>query len=198
MPRLVRNQARATSAETVHFCAVPRTGARSIIKAFENSGWGAEYEILANLGRYFNHFELRAHYGGNMPRTFAIVRHPMRRLESAFSVHGDHPNWFDQFMEMPSQEIYTTFERAIRPATDFVLEKTEIFKYENGLSSVLNELTFRGWIKNKAHMPHLGRGKYDPIDWRRAPEYVIDKVLQIYAQDFYYFEYSTFPDDCLP
>lgn len=197
MPELNRINSHTGKEERLFFCHIPRCAGRSIIKMMELDGWRVDYDLLGNNHRHANYFELRVKYKETKePRSFAIVRHPMRRLESAFRENGraSSPNeMFRIFEEMTTQKIYTAFNRKIRPAADFILDESEIMKLDVGFSYIHHELIMRGWLSRKSKDVHLGRTDGTPIDWTKAPTRIVDKIMQVYAQDFYHFEYDLFP-----
>ena len=197
MVELCRKNHKTGENERVYFCHVPRTSGRTIVKMMETAGWSTSYEMHGRESRHFNYFEIRAHYRGCLPKSFAIIRHPMDRIASAFSVHGNVSSaseLFRSFMDMPTEKIYTVWNMCLRPASEFVLDSSEVFRYEDGLAQVAQALAFRGWISSNSSMPHLGKSLQLFVDWSAAPTAVLEKVLQVYAQDFYFFDYQTFPE----
>lgn len=197
MPELYRKSPHTGKEERLFFCHVPRCAGRSIIKMMELEGWRADYDVQGHNERHPNYFELRLKYKETKePRSFAIVRHPMLRLESAFRENGrasSPSEMFSIFEEMPTQKIYTAFNRKIRPAADFVLDSAEVMKLDVGFSHIHHELIMRGWLSRKSKAVHLGKTDGSPIDWKKAPSHIVDKIMQVYAQDFYHFEYQLFP-----
>lgn len=198
MPELFRNSPHTGKEERLFFCHVPRCAGRSIIKMMELGGWRVDYDLLGNNQRHATYFELRLKYKETKePRSFAIVRHPMRRLESAFreNERASSPNeMFRIFEEMPIEKIYTAFNRRIRPAADFVLDNAEVMKLDAGFPQIHHELIMRGWLPRRSKDVHLGKTDGTPIDWTKAPAHIVDKIMQVYAQDFYHFEYQLFPN----
>lgn len=179
---------------------IPRTGGQSLLRLMLDSGWerSERFEVSS---RHSNHFEIRATYkqlGESIPDSLAVVRHPMRRIESAF--FKDHRaksprDMWDQLRAMKVEEIYLAFNRQLRPAVDMVHDKSFIWKYEEGLTKLRAALLDRNWVKRSAELKHFDKSNKPLLNWRESPQDVIEKIMKVYAQDFYEFQYRLFPED---
>ena len=183
----------------IYFCQIPRAGGRAVLKAFRAAGYRDSYEILGNSVTHPNYFEILAHYrqkGEKPPRSFAIVRHPMRRLESAFFYRRRARNpsdMFDQLRNMRTQDFYTRWQNAIRPAHDMVLERTTILKYEDGLNACLRRLFDTSMVGSALKVESRAGGKREPLDWSKAPADIVEQIMGLYAADYYHFDYALYP-----
>ena len=201
MPELRRAYPGTDSEEKVFFCHIPRTGGSSIIKMMQRSGWSVSYDILGNEELYPTSFQIMAHYrekGEPLPRSYAITRHPMRRLESAFRVMRpsiSNKQLLHCFREMSIETIYATWNRLLRPAHDLILDRTSILQYESGFNEVVHKLIRENLIDPKVKTPHLKRNTSKKrISWEKVSQETLQKVRSVYAQDFYHFQYLLFPD----
>jgi hypothetical protein len=179
------------------FCHVPNTAGRSLLSLFKSEGWSSIDEVEP----YLNHFEIRLRFKEQkrkVPTTLAVVRHPFRRVESAFAKKGrsKSPNdMFAQLEDMTVSDFYKKWSRQLRPASDLVLENTKIFHFEDGLTKISKKLASMSFVSHNAKVPQIGLSNRQPLDWTKAPQHIVEKLMQIYAQDLYYFNYPLFPED---
>jgi len=201
MPELTRTTAEHGDDERLFFCHIPKSAGQSVIQLFERERWIADWSILDGQSLHPNYFEIRLHYkqkGEKLPRSFAICRHPMRRIESVFAHNRRAKNpheMFRQLEEMDTPELYTVWQKHLRPASDLVLDNTKIFHFEDGLEQAVAKMALLRWIPYNARIEHVAKTNKQKIDWTKAPRHIIDKVMQVYAQDYYHFGYPLFPDD---
>jgi len=201
VPEFSRQCPHTGDQQRLFFCHIPRAGGRSVIKALEAAGWRTSFEIMGNDVSHPNYFSIRAHYNQqneSPPQSFAICRHPMRRLESAFFLksRANGPlDMFKQLQEMTAQKIYTIWGGHLRPAHDLILDKTKVHKYEDGVSVCLKQLEHAGLLPRGSKVPHIAKSKKKPLNWKAADHALIEKIMRIYAQDLYSFGYPLFPED---
>ena len=195
MPELCRQI--STIDETLLFLQIPKAAGRSVLEILNKEGWKPKDSPAA----FLNHFEIRLHYKKlkvKPPRSFAIVRHPFRRIEAAFAEGGRSKNPHEMFLkieEMSTHDFYTIWNRQLRPGSDFVLDNTIICHLEDGMQKAIRKLAAVGWVSYKANLSHVGKGKRQKLDWEKAPKHIIQKLMQVYAEDLYYFQYPLFPCD---
>ena len=192
MPELRRD------GDRLFLCGVPRCANGSILSMFKANGWSVDCEILGREEGFSPYQTLEAHYRDEMPASFALIRHPMRRLESAIRDRlkaSTSKEIFDRFVAMNVGDLYRESGGSFRPASDLVMDSTEIFKIDRGLHQPLTAFRARRWLPWSALEGRENESKAKRVDWRRAPAHVVEKVLKVYAEDFYHFEYLTFPED---
>ena len=201
MPELTRKTAAPGEPSRLFFCHIPKAAGQSIIKLFERERWTADWSIMDAQTLHPNYFEIRLHYkrqDQKPPPSFAICRHPMRRIESAFAHNkrAENPgDMFRQLEELESGQIFTIWQKHLRPASDLVLDTTKIFHFEDGLEQAVAKMASLRWIPYKAKIEHIAKTKKQKLDWSKAPSHIVDKIMRVYAQDYYHFGYPLFPDD---
>ena len=191
---------RSLEVERLLFCHIPRTGGASMLRLLRDSGWSKSERVTQShpFPTYFEHRVQYRELNIKPPKSIAIVRHPMRRLESAFFTgwRAKSPrHMWDMLKEMQVQTMYTIWNRSIRPASDLMLEETDVFKYEDGFGSIVNKLQLEGLLKKVGDVPHFHKSKKPLVKWREAPQDVIEKVMKVFAEDYYFFKYQLFPED---
>ena len=199
MPEISRNNPVTKRNEKMLFCHIPRTNGEAIIEALKHSGWSISNNFWGDEVDFPTYWQINAHYktlDQKFPKSFAICRHPMRRLESAFfhKRRATCPlDMFSQIAEMSTERFYTSFDRHLRPANDLILDAATVYHHEIGLAQIFNKLQFLGIVKPSAKIKAPPKSERRPVDWTTAPRHVIEKVSQIYAEDYYNFEYPLFP-----
>lgn len=201
MPELSRINPVSKTEEKLLFCHIPRTGGESILKALKDSGWSVDFNVWGQELKHPTYWHLHAHYKTakrRFPRAFAVCRHPMRRLESAFYHNNRATGPLDmwaQIAQLTTEKMYTVFDRHIRPASDLIVDDATVYRYEAGFAEIFKKLKFRGVVGRTVKIDHLGANSRPPVDWQKAPQHIIEKIVQVYAQDYYNFEYELFPED---
>ena len=192
MPELRRD------GDRVFLCGVPRCANGSILSMFKASGWSVDYEILGREEGFSPYQTQEVHFRDEVPASFAFIRHPMRRLESVIRDRlkaSTSKEVFDRFLSMNVGDVYRKSGGSFRPAHDLVMDSTEIFKIDRGLHQPLTAFRARRWLPWSVVESRENESKGNQVDWTKAPARVVEKVLKDYAQDFYHFDYLTFPED---
>ena len=137
--------------------------------------------------------------------SFAIVRHPVDRLVSAFhhaTGKGRIPlglslsDWFRYYLSLRSWYPFA-FDNHLRPQVDFIGETTKVFRLEDGMDAVL------GWLEGEygraegqpdpGKRNSSGSGPAGGVDFheREIPEATIRQMEAFYREDFVRFGYSV-------
>lgn len=129
--------------------------------------------------------------------SFAVVRHPMRRLISAFfyardvrrliPLSADFNLWFREAMANPDP-----FGSHLLPQSDLVPEGSRIFRLEDGLDQVVPYLdTLAGNAAGPRVLPTVNVGKWRGEEAPPVPsEATLELVARVYAADFARFGYT--------
>jgi len=187
------------------FIHVPKTGGSSVSwtlnEVAKRALWNLrKSEIIPCTPQHFHAAILDTLVPNDYPIwSFVIVRHPIVRLLSEYRWRSDNyarqgksiepfDAWVSQTFEQYLLNSYV-FDNHIRPQCEFILERVEIFKFEDGLSKVYEALQkhvsnqvlgsdTRDIRRNKSTKSHISmtRGTYESI-------------LEFYRDDFDSFSY---------
>jgi hypothetical protein len=143
-----------------------------------------------------------------MMSSFAVVRHPLRRLISAFAFSRDVVGriplstefnaWFEDAATWIGKEPYRNGGH-LEPQGTFIPRDTTIFRLEDGLDAIIPYLDgLAGNSDGPRQVPfrNVGRWRGNEDMIRMTPR-TIELVNQVYAQDFARFGYVpvTDPED---
>ncbi|MCK5581986.1 MAG: sulfotransferase family 2 domain-containing protein [Candidatus Omnitrophica bacterium] len=194
--------------KTILFIHIPKTGGTSVMyflieNAFSVNWFVSSYDIInrepspqhrhrEKIIEFLNKESVEFDYN------FTIVRNPIDKLISEYfqqcrnkeKLHKkitrkDFCYWVDKVFKLHKENpIY--FDNHIRPQTEFLLEDTIIFKYENNYKDLFD---FLKDIGRKHHFnidfkkfPHKTKGyNKKPIE---IPKQTLRKIFQFYKTDF--------------
>lgn len=127
---------------------------------------------------------------GFFDHSFAVVRHPIDRVVSAFHYHRDREHnikskvtfkeWVKRLEDF-GPKSHQQFDNHFRPQTAFIPKKCRVFKMENGLDKV------EGWLdeiaggKHIAGIPNHFSGNYKPP---RIGTETLERLERMYDSDF--------------
>lgn len=133
--------------------------------------------------------------------SFAVVRHPTARLVSEYKYrmnervsNGRSILSFSDFFEKCVDDFLRNpyvLDNHIRPQSDFILNNTRVYKFEEGLqSAVENELALLCKKVPVINLPHVNNAKnksfINNFDITEADK---DKIYEFYKDDFSNFGY---------
>lgn len=134
--------------------------------------------------------------------SFAVVRHPVRRLISAFffsrdmtkrtALGADFNTWaLEQLAKVPTQPYL--LEGHLRPQSDLVPQAARIFRLEDGLEPIVPYLdTLAGNTDGPRDIAPRNVGKWRNDEAEPVPsDAVLDLIAKVYAQDFARFGYDA-------
>jgi len=195
--------------KTILFTHIPKTGGSSVTLFFQRNGFAVDWfrsgwfdaskresspqhrhreAIVAALRRD----AVACEY------SFAIVRDPLDRLVSEYfhqcrsldalsrQLTADgFASWVERVFAM-NEENPVLFDNHIRPQLDFLLDDTEIFRFENGFRDLarflhVGEPRYRFGF-DFADFPHWLKGhNRQAVDVRRATR---DRIFRFYERDY--------------
>lgn len=206
----------------IYFAHIPKTGGTSLYLAFAASGWtilnlteaqdprstftalktelGIEkIEMVGSRMGYTNSIQ-HAPYSiwktwGPYAESFAIVRHPHRRLRSALAYHYDNvwePQYkisAEEFMRRvfrsaarKPHKIATLLDGHLRRQSEFLGPSTRILRFEENWQQ---EICSRYGLKSE-HLTHRNAGKGRSVPMTRLHELA---ALAYYSPDYLRFSY---------
>lgn len=134
--------------------------------------------------------------------SFAVVRHPVRRLISAFffsrdvtgrtTLSADFNTWAQETLaKVPNQPFL--LEGHLRPQTDLVPATARIFRLEDGLEPIVPYLdTLAGNTEGPRDIAPRNVGKWRQDEAEPTPsDAVLALASTVYAQDFARFGYDA-------
>ena len=198
-----------------YFCHVPKCGGASIESylrdrfgelAFQNSKFYRRTEGHRWTKTSPQHADAEAisllFPKGLIKSSFAVVRHPISRIRSAFDYQlvgertlSPDPNindWVQKYADSHWDSPYT-FDHHLRPSSDLILPRSRIFRLEDGLGDTVSYLDkLVGDTKGPRAIPHtnksrsgsnylLGQGELTPES--------LKCIAEIYKEDFRKFGY---------
>ncbi len=137
---------------------------------------------------------------------FAVVRHPIARLVSAFNFQStvwrqipvgmSFAEWFDEYRALSRVYPYY-YDNHLRPQVDFVPEGARIFRLEDGMDGLtewLDEVT--GSTAPDVKIPHVNASR--PVqsayyETEQLPRDALGAIAEFYAADFERFGYAPDP-----
>jgi hypothetical protein len=134
--------------------------------------------------------------------SFAVVRHPLRRLYSAFfyarDVHKHLPlmtefnDWFRQAAGWAAQDPFRLGGH-ILPQHQLVPESARVFRFEDGLDQIVGHLDgLAGNSDGPRSIPSVNVGKWRSEEASPVPtEETLALVARVYAADFMHFGYTA-------
>ena len=205
MPEFIKKSQRNIRDKWVkryYFCHVGRSGGRSLVWNYIQAGWDVIRDDIEKPTRE----EVLQSYASKrgtdriMPaESFAIVRHPISRLEShtRWALHNKKLDRIKdcpfEFMNHSMENIYDPdLGRQIIPAFDTVFFEATVFQYEIGMRKIADHLVESGFIERWKKNIKIRENSKLRLDWSSCPEHVRDKILKTYEKDFDAFEYDPY------
>jgi hypothetical protein len=136
---------------------------------------------------------------------FTIVRHPVEKLKSDFIwstrtlKQNERPtfaDWFENCQRQFQKNKYF-LDNHIRPQVEFVGPDVKVYKYEDGLNSIVKNIfsDLRISLDKDIDIPLLNTSAEYLKDGQRSRDVIVldsemKKIREIYARDFEMFEYQ--------
>jgi len=186
------------------FIHIPKTGGTSIEEWLSQK---ADLTFLAHNPRApFNHSPQHMTWKDiqflfcalDWDYCFSIVRCPYRRAESEFAYRHrstlaegrqthNFNTWLEEALESAENDQYY-LDNHIRPQSDFLAEEMDIFRYEDGLSNIIQEISSKTGFKPPKVIPHSNKMIGNPkFDWSSE---LLKKFNDFYKSDFDLLKYK--------
>lgn len=174
----------------VLFVHIPRTGGTSIATHLGRSSAGALVadEEIPGLRLKPQHFHAEL-YDLMLPPAFydygfCVTRNPLDRLVSAYKAHARANESFDLWTESVFDQ-YTTdpylLGNHIRPQLEFLRDKMDIFRFEDGLEKAVATVTEAVGAQHRTFDLHEGRSTHRPVE---ISDRTLQRVAAFYKSDF--------------
>jgi hypothetical protein len=189
--------------KVILFVHIPKTGGSTVEDVLRASGAKQALKAPKSVGFSHStpqhmHWEVTRRW---IPRhfynySFAIVRNPFARLASEYRwrekfAKSPRPS-FDRWVELQFRKYVDDpfiLDNHIRPQHEFVGERVQVFRLENGLDKPLRAcLTRLGLPAKPESIPRANQSKSDTIG---ASPATIERIAEFYADDFVTFGYSA-------
>lgn len=208
MPELFKKpdkKSRKKGEKKIYVCSIGRTGFEGIVYNLIQDGYSlTEHQPSGNLSRdeVTEWYEKRrSTVEREIPDvSFAIVRHPISRIEShvKFSLYKkmlqkNEEELFD-FIDHSLDNLFEeNLGKNIIPSFDSALFDATVFQYEIGMRKIADYFVENKIVKKWTKLINVKDEENVRISWGKCPVSIKDKILRIYEQDFEQFEYD--PDD---
>lgn len=190
----------------VLFIHIPKTGGASIEQAFRNFGKVSMFDARHNNPNFHcspQHFHL-APLKRLLPfdlflYKFTIVRNPFSRLVSEYRMRfgnkflkGDSIPAFDQWVESIFLEYKKNnwlYDNHIRPQTEFINNTLVIFRFEEGIPSIIEKLHLQINLPlPEKSLPHRQKSILVPVSLSTE---TVAAIVEFYNEDFCKLNYPT-------
>lgn len=196
MPLYTRNGIR------VLFVHIPKTGGTSIEAAFRRAGFEETYFARSHseygcTPQHMAAADMLHEFGDlSFDYVFSVVRDPLARLASERSWRAGHqvkagrpvPS-YDEFVNSWLDRLdgsRTAGDNHFRPQVDFLLPHMQVFRFEDGLSTILAHVARRLRVRRLARVPPHKMPRRVEVDV--APESLSDatkaRLVQTYITDY--------------
>lgn len=186
-------------ANVIFFVHIPKTGGASIEQALKMAGAAEALKFKrkrpyskSTLQHMHASVYLEAVGANFADYSFTVIRNPFDRFASEYKmkvvdagVSADIHEWavtnFTRFSEYPF-----TRDNHIRPQVEFLSDRLEVFRFENGLETPV-VAACRRLTLSPPEIPHEKRGSVARLSIRSK---TLDAIREFYSQDFLQFGYD--------
>lgn len=189
------------------FIHIPKTGGGSVETWLKSLGKVRMLAVgnpsaLKCTPQHFRMSDVRDLFGeGYFDYMFMIVRNPYDRIMSEYKMHAlisgnsfwkawpSFSHWLEYNLNVARENPYH-FDNHLRPQWDFLGTDIKVFKFEEGMESILNRVAADIGAPAPVSTPHIHSAEQENID---APFDVVDRIrtADFYEKDFDVFGYST-------
>ena len=191
----------------VLFPHVPKTGGTSVERLFRRSGWDVHLrsgQVGAGTLHYVRRCSPQHLHGALLSElidlrrvdlTFMVVRDPIARFRSEYAMRQKDPSrtdeasvdaWAARVLGRRSSNPYA-LDNHLRPQHEFLLPDTEVYRLEDGLQAMVDDLEKRFGLGLTAELDHrLKSSERHGIASRDVEiSRALEKTLrELYAEDF--------------
>lgn len=170
--------------KTVFFCHIPKSGGTSIYRMLESKGYNFSFvngDWFSSKNKWSKtspqHIITKdleiLNINNLIDVSFSLIRNPIQRFASAFThnkLGGSIPFYKSMYsflkeLQNADDEFHYKYDNHFRPSTDFIFDKTHIFKLENnfeGLDLFLEQIS--GLNRKNYKMPHANKRSFSIKD----------------------------------
>jgi hypothetical protein len=190
------------------FLHIPKCGGTSIEKLFQKSGCSTSFlasNRLPELRVSPQHFcpaTIEAILGKeNFYYTFTVVRNPYDRIESEYRYRahiskskglnpvGQFSQWIVSSIDKAESNA-SYLDNHFRRQTDFLATSAEIYRFEDGITNIAQNLSRKLNISLPENMYHERKNPRVPVEWSPLAREVFN---QYYSADFRELNYHKIP-----
>lgn len=193
------------------FIHIPKTGGSSIERAFADAGWDTLYRDGRVGPKSWNDIRLCTpqHMHREMLESifridrfdgvFTVVREPMARIrseylwrhrKSGFSIDGRSvEEWTAGSFARYAKDPFL-FDNHLRPQVDFLVDRAEVFRFEDGLDEMAATLNAKWDLGLPAALPRVREGS--STTQHSSKDVEVTTSMRDLVRDFYREDYRKF------
>jgi hypothetical protein len=194
----------------VLFVHIPRTGGTTIEHWMSTLGELRCHAPIMSaalkcMPQHLRALDIESIFGpGFFDYAFAIVRNPYSRIASEYRLRAvlrkgnffgegppSFPQWLDHCLGIYQRNNFH-LDNHLRPQWDFLDDRTEVFRFEDGLPSIVARIAERLNAPAPSEIDHKARTSEHPYKTVFGPAEV-EKIRHLYRGDFERFEYDLDP-----
>ena len=195
--------------KNILFVHIPKTGGSSVEAWMEQHGKLNLFSVgkpqsVNCTPQHLRFWDLRQLFDpGFFDYAFTIVRNPFHRLESEYRMrmivqeeqqvgrHTDFAIWLHAQLDAFERNPFH-LDNHMRPLWNFTADRTEVFRYEDGLDQIIAKVADRTGLPRPEVIPRkMTSDRFNgTIAWDQVD---ILRVQTIYQKDFEVFGYPTSP-----
>ncbi|MCK8066921.1 sulfotransferase family 2 domain-containing protein [Cobetia sp. 1CM21F] len=184
--------------KSIHFVHIPKSAGTSIQQLFVDNNYSV---YLFNKKNMFDFPCCPQHFHNELNDylnildcyySFTIVRDPLSRILSEYRFRGmpEKNISFDVFVRAAFM-LYKLnkycFDNHIRPQHEFISDGIKVYKYEDGVNSILLSLEAKGIVKIPEIIPHKYKSKSEQLCLTSD---TLKRVYDFYDKDYNLFNYD--------
>lgn len=198
------------NSKRVLFIHIPKTGGTSITRWMQGLGRvrlhaDVKPEGLKIAAQHLTWTDIDCMWGADyFDYSFAVVRNPFSRMESEFGMRQKlraqgffggqlhFSSWLERAL-IDARANPNHFDNHMRPQWTFVSDRMRIFRFEDGMASILSQVAADLKVAPPDTAPHAlssAGPAQQPIAWDRAD---ILRMQEYYRLDFQQFGYDIEP-----
>lgn len=192
----------------VLFIHIPKTGGTSVTRWLQGLGRlrlhaDTKPEGLKIAPQHLTFADVDCMLGADLfDYAFTVVRNPFTRMDSEFRMRQKlrqggffggalhFSTWLDRAI-IDTRANATHFDSHIRPQWHFISDRLRVFRFEDGMPNILQQISRDLGIPAPATVPHaLTTPGIPPVRWDRPD---ILRMQEFYRKDFDHFGYPDSP-----
>ncbi|MFD1880317.1 sulfotransferase family 2 domain-containing protein [Paracoccus pacificus] len=201
--------------QRVLFVHIPKTGGSSVTRWMQDLGrvrlhGNTKPEGLKVTSQHLTWTDIDAMWGcDDFDYVFTVVRNPFTRMASEFGMRQKlreqgffggsmhFPSWLERAL-IDTRNNANHFDNHIRPQWTFISDRMRVFRFEDGMETILRAVSADLGLPAPASVPHMlssADPQRAPLTWDRGD---ILRMREFYQQDFEQFGYDIEPLESQP